>query len=99
MVLFAAVHMSLRGTLLPSQPRRARSAIGCRPAEICSLRGFRILTHLRHGLQSHVAHAREIGYIFRSGPLKRHMPRSSRRERAANVAIGGHHTLSKPSSC
>jgi putative tryptophan/tyrosine transport system substrate-binding protein len=26
-----------------SQPRRAMSAIGCRPADICSLRGFRIL--------------------------------------------------------
>ena len=35
---------SAYGTLLPSQPRRAMSAIGCRPADICSLRGFRILT-------------------------------------------------------
>ena len=32
------------GTLLPSRPCRAMSVIGCRPADICSLRVFRILT-------------------------------------------------------
>ena len=30
------------GTLLPSRPRRAMSVIGCRPADICSLRVFRM---------------------------------------------------------
>ena len=42
--LFAAVHHSGFGTFLPCQQRRAMSAVGCRPADICSLRGFRILT-------------------------------------------------------
>ena len=36
--------MSPVGTFLPPQPHRAMSAIGGRPADTCSLRGFRILT-------------------------------------------------------
>jgi len=44
---FNALTRSCRSTAwsrgLPSQPRRAMSAIGGRPADICSLRGFRIL--------------------------------------------------------
>jgi hypothetical protein len=40
--------MSLLGTFLPRQPLRAMSAIGGTPENICSLRGFRILTQLRH---------------------------------------------------
>jgi hypothetical protein len=43
-VRFAAVHMSLPGTFLPCQPRRAMSVIGGRPADICSIRVHRILT-------------------------------------------------------
>jgi hypothetical protein len=38
--------MSPVGTFLPCQPRRAMSVIGGRPADIYSLRGFRILTQL-----------------------------------------------------
>jgi hypothetical protein len=33
---------------LPCQPRRAMSAIGGKPADMCSLRGFLILTHSGH---------------------------------------------------
>jgi hypothetical protein len=40
--------MSLVGTFLPCQPRRAMSAIGGRPADICSQRGFLILTRSGH---------------------------------------------------
>src|SRR3979490_1155966 len=36
--------ISAFGTSLPCQSRRAMSAIGGGPADICSLRGFRILT-------------------------------------------------------
>ena len=36
------------GTFLPSQPSRVMSVIGGRPADICSLRGFRILTRTGH---------------------------------------------------
>src|SRR5262249_8106207 len=37
------------GTFLPCQARRAMSAIGGGPADICSSRDFRILTHSGHG--------------------------------------------------
>jgi hypothetical protein len=40
--------MAAPGTFLPCQPRRAMSAIGGKPADICSLRGFRILTWSGH---------------------------------------------------
>jgi hypothetical protein len=36
--------MSAIGTFLPCQPRRAMSAFGRRPADICSMRVLRILT-------------------------------------------------------
>ncbi len=39
--------MSDIGTFLPCQPRQAMSAIGGIPADICSLRGFLILTRSR----------------------------------------------------
>ena len=42
LTVLAALPMSVNGTFLPCQPRRAMSAIGARPADICSLRGFRI---------------------------------------------------------
>jgi hypothetical protein len=43
---FAALHMSLPGTFLPCQPRRAMSVTGGRPADRCSMRVHRILTHI-----------------------------------------------------
>src|SRR6476660_9394831 len=36
---------STHGTFLPCQPRRAMSVIGGRPADICSMRVLRSLTH------------------------------------------------------
>ena len=41
-----AAYMSLPGTFLPCQPRRAMSVTGGRPADICSMRVHRILTHI-----------------------------------------------------
>ena len=43
---FAALHMSLPGTFLPCQPPRAMSVTGGRPADRCSMRVHRILTHI-----------------------------------------------------
>ena len=40
--------MSESGTFLPCQPRQPMSVIGGRPADICSMRVLRSLTHNKH---------------------------------------------------
>ena len=88
--------MAAIGTFLPCQPRRAMSVIGGRPADKCSMRVLRILTHLCHSTINfavmHNAHSYNdvVGYDPRAeGAYEAARVHHSARRRGRGMAARG----------